>query len=59
MGFGVECIVDIDASRCRPKMLHVRGDGLAKIKLEMDESVEMRQNVAVVGVDGSGDGGLH
>jgi hypothetical protein len=40
-------------------MLHVRGDGLAKIKLEMDESVKVRQNVALVWVDGAGDGGFH
>ena len=59
MGFCVEYIVDIDACRGGSKMLHVRGDGLAKIKLEMDESVKVRQNVAVVGVDGAGDGGFH
>ena len=59
MGFCVEYIVDIDACRGGSKMLHVCGDGLAKIKLDMDESVELQQNVAIVGVDVSGDGCLH
>ena len=59
MGFCVERIVDIDACCCGSKMLHVRCDGLSKIKLEVDESVKVRQNVAVVWVDGAGDGGFH
>jgi len=58
MDFSVEHIVDVDTCCCSSKMLRVRGDGLAKIKLEMDESVKVRQNVAVW-VDGTGDGGFH
>ena len=59
MGFSVERIVDVETSCCRPKMFHVGGDGLAEIKLEVDEYVELLQNVAVVGVDGPRDGCLH